>query len=102
MLVGGGVAYGMTDLAVAADVEADLNSAEDATFNIELGGEYLVAQMVPVRLGFRRLGATASNRLTLGSGWRSQTAGLDVSYEHDFARSSEFGQLFLGVTVYAK
>lgn len=99
LLVGGGVSYAMTDLSLAADVDADLTTSESATLNIEVGGEYLVAKIVPIRLGFRRLGATESNRATAGVGWRSQTAGLDLSYEHDFARSA-FGQLFLGVSIY--
>ncbi len=99
LTVGAGAAYNMTDLAIAADVDADLNSTDTVAFNVEVGGEYLVAKMVPVRLGFRRLGVSESNRLTVGTGWRSKTAGLDLSYEHNFSRRA-FGELFLGVSVY--
>lgn len=99
LLVGGGLAYGYEDLSVAADVEFDLNSEDDANLNIEVGAEYLIQQMVPVRLGFRRVGLTESNVLSIGSGWRSKTAGVDLSYQHDLSLS-EFGNLFLGVSVY--
>lgn len=99
LTIGGGAAYNMTDLAFAVDVDADLSSTSSVVINAEVGGEYLAVKMVPVRLGFRRLGLTESNRITAGTGWRSKTAGLDLSYEHDLSRSG-FGQLFLGVSVY--
>ena len=99
LLIGGGVAYSTTELALAADVEADTSTSQEVAFNVDVGGEYVVANVAPVRLGFRRLGVEESSRLTAGAGWRSQTAGLDLSYEHDLSRGG-FGQLFLGVAVY--
>ena len=99
MLVGGGIAYATPTLAIAGDVEFDLNSTSDVAFNFDVGGEYLIAEMVPIRLGYRRLGVPGHNVLTLGSGWRSKTAGVDLAYQHNF-NEAQFGNLFLGVSVY--
>ena len=52
MLIGGGVAYSTTELALAADVEADTSTSQEVAFNIDVGGEYVVANVAPVRLGF--------------------------------------------------
>lgn len=104
LTIGGGVAYGTgTSFTVAGDLDFDLNSADGAKLNMALGGEYLIQNMVPVRLGFRREGVSESNILTLGGGWRSPTAGLDVAYQHILSsktRDAGVGFINLGVNVY--
>lgn len=104
MTIGGGVAYGDgTTFLVAADVDADLSSADSTKVNFSLGGEYLIQNMVPIRLGYMRRGLDNSNVLTLGSGWRSPTAGIDAGYQHILSSDTSdtgLGMVTLGVSVY--
>ncbi len=100
LLVGGGLSYTNGEFAVALDGEFDLNSSDEQTgLNIEVGGEYLIQGTIPIRLGYRRLELTDSNIITGGVGWRSKTAGIDLSYRQDLSRS-EFDTLYLGVSIY--
>lgn len=97
MVVGGGVAYGDSRAyVISADLDFDLDSGDGVNINVEVGGEYLIEQAVPVRVGFRRVGFTDSNLLTVGTGWRSSAAGVDASYQHDLTGGG-FGSLLVGV-----
>ena len=99
MTLGGGLAFKTRDLAAAVDIDADLGSTDSAALNVEAGFEYLIQGMVPVRVGYRRLSATSSNILTLGSGWQSKAAGVNLSYQHDFS-TNNFGNIALDVSAY--
>ena len=97
MIVGGGIAYGDSRAyVISADLDFDLDSGDGVNINVEVGGEYLIEQTAAIRLGFRRVGFTDSNLLTLGAGWRSSSAGVDASYQHDLTHGG-FGNLLVGV-----
>ena len=98
LTVGAGIGYSTSPFAGAADVEFDF-SGPDVGINVDVGGEYLIAEMVPVRLGYQYKSLLESNTLTAGSGWRSKTAGIDIGYQHNLS-ASQFGRLLLGVSVY--
>lgn len=104
LTIGGGVAFeGGTEFVVAADVDADLTSADSTKVNFAIGGEYLIQSMIPVRLGYKRRGIDNGNVLTLGSGWRSPTAGIDAGYQHVLSSDSDdsgVGLITVGVSVY--
>ena len=104
-MVGGGVAFtGVQDLANVGDLDFDLNSRDSPTLGFSLGAEYLVQQMLPIRLGFARSGVREENVLTAGTGWRSTSAGVDLSYQHVLSAADDervgFGLLSLGISVY--
>jgi len=84
-ILAGGLSYGRsTAFQLAADLEADLNSdPDDVHFDIEIGGEYLAAGTVPIRLGFRRETADSTNHVTTGLGWRSTQFGADAGVDFD-------------------
>jgi hypothetical protein len=47
------------------------------------GLEIVVAQIVPIRVGYQYAGGEGHHILAGGFGWRSRTAGLDVLYRQD-------------------
>lgn len=99
--VGAGVGVGReTDFMISADAAVDLTSGPSPTFDFGVGGEYLVAHAIPLRIGFQRRGFLDRNLLTVGAGWRSEQAGVDFSYQHDLNRSSQFGYMSGGFSVY--
>ena len=105
LTIGGGVSYGSMEDAyvVSADLNYDLSGLDGAGLNFAVGGEYLVEKMIPVRLGFRREARPNSNILTVGTGWRSTTAGLDASYQHILSSDAQEagpGYITLGVSVF--
>lgn len=87
LLIGGGVAYATPELTIAGDIDFDMNSTSTPTLNFDLGAEYVFEKMVPVRLGYRRRGVTSANVLSVGSGWRTDNAGIDVAYQHDLSQN---------------
>jgi len=97
--VGGGLAYAAEPLTVAVDVEADLNSTSDVTLNVDVGAEFFIQQIVPIRVGFKRLGPTEQNWITAGVGWRASTAGVDLSYQHNLS-AQQIGLITLGVSAF--
>ena len=99
LTVGAGAAFSANGFTGAVDAEFDLGSSDSTGINIDVGGEYLIQDMVPVRLGYQFKNLGPNHILALGSGWRSKTAGVDLSYQHDLT-IQQFGRLLLGVSVY--
>lgn len=90
-----------TAFMLTGDVGVDVGSLEDDTaLNFGVGAEYLVSGAVPIRVGFMRRGALEHNFLTAGLGWRSPSAGADVSYQHDLSRSDELGYIAGSVSLF--
>jgi opacity protein-like surface antigen len=67
--LGGGVGVGTDDFSVELDGLADFNSYTDTTARIMAGGEYLVADHFPIRLGYRFDQGAAQHALSLGAGY---------------------------------
>ncbi len=96
-----GVAIGReTSFVLATDVGFDVTSLDEPALNVGVGAEYLIGGAVPVRAGFMRRGAIDHNFLTFGGGWRSPSAGVDLSYQHDLQRSSEVGYIAGSFSLY--
>ena len=101
--VGGGLAYGdSTNFLLSLDVELDLSSEafgkEPPNPVIEAGGEVFLVGVVPVRLGYSYHTFAERHLLTVGAGYKSMSAGLDVFYQHDFSRDG-FGFLGVGFSI---
>lgn len=50
---GGGIGYGSREFSLEIDAVADFNSWPDISARVMLGGEYLAAEVVPIRLGYQ-------------------------------------------------
>jgi hypothetical protein len=78
---GFGLSYG-DDLSfrLAADLALDLSREDDTPATVHAGGEYLLAGVLPVRVGFRRDLDRDVNHVSGGFGFVSPTFGADVAY----------------------
>jgi hypothetical protein len=83
-LVGGGVGWAAGDFSIEADGLADLASYADPSPRVMVGGEYLVAHRVPIRLGYRfdalaASGFDASHALSGGLGYVDTSFSVEAS-----------------------
>ncbi len=81
--LGGGIAYAAADFTIEADGLADFTSYSDTTARIMLGGEYLLGDHFPLRLGYRYDQGSASNAISAGLGY----VGTEVAVEGAVRRS---------------
>lgn len=96
-----GVGIGQeTAFMASGRVALDLTSGPEPLFDFGVGAEYLVAQMIPLRVGFERRAFLEQNMITAGGGWRSEQAGVDFAYRHDLSQTDRFGYLSAGFSVY--
>jgi opacity protein-like surface antigen len=71
-------------LSVAADVRGDFVTDGKNTFTYAAGLEYLVGQVLPVRLGYTYDGFQRISQLSTGLGFITEGGGgLDLAYRHD-------------------
>lgn len=77
--VGGGVGYGTEDFSVEVDGLADFNSWMDVTGRVMAGGEYLIGDAVPVRLGYRFDQGADSHAISAGLGYIDRRFSVEAS-----------------------
>jgi hypothetical protein len=78
---GAGLSYGDdTSWRVAGDVALDLSRQDRTPATLAVGGEYLVAGAVPLRVGFHRDVAGSLNHVSGGIGFVGPTYGADFAY----------------------
>lgn len=71
-------------LVLAADVRADFQTREESVFTYSGGLEYLLGQVIPVRLGYTYDGFHEASQLGVGVGFMTQEGGgIDLGYRHD-------------------
>ena len=79
MLMGMGVAYGYKTYFMAAfDVQLDFTSKEKAVTDIFGGAEVFLGGKYAIRTGVMHLGLTKATSMTMGFGYVSTKAGVDV------------------------
>ncbi len=76
---GGGVAVAHDDFTIEADAIADFNSYEEPTVRLMAGGEYLLLDHVPLRLGYRFDQGADSHALSGGVGYLAREFMIDAS-----------------------
>ena len=81
--VGGGLGFGNANLSIEGDGIADLTSWGKPTARLMVGGEYLVADHVPIRLGYRFDQGAKLHTLSAGLGYIS----LEFSIEGTVKRT---------------
>lgn len=89
-----------TEFMISAEAGIDLTSGPGPLFDFGVGGEYLIAGIVPIRAGFQRRAFLDRNLITFGAAWRSEQAGVDFSYRHDLNAANEFGYVSAGFSIY--
>ena len=91
--VGGAIAYATKDFTIEVDGVADFNSWVTPSPRLMAGGEYLVADAVPIRAGYRfdlMAGShlTSSHQLSLGTGYVDPRFSLEFSVRRSVAGPS--------------
>ncbi len=100
LLVGGGVAYTVTGVALAdLDVVFDLTTYPAAQPRFHLGGEYLAADRFPLRIGYVFDAGAGRHSIAAGLGYVEERYGADIAVRRDVAGGSET-VLSLGVKMF--
>ena len=85
--LGGGAGYLIANrFQIGADFLVDLTSFPDPSVRFGFGGEYVIAEMVPVRVGYRRDIQRDLHEVTAGLGYRQDTFGIDLGLRQKFDR----------------
>jgi hypothetical protein len=85
LMFGGGVAYGTADLTIEADALADFTTFGATKARAMVGGEYLAADHVPIRLGYRYDQGVESHAVTGGLGYLDSAYSIDLSVQRTVA-----------------
>jgi hypothetical protein len=100
--VGGGVSYQFRDVfQVGVDTLVDLSTFDHASVVIGGGAEYVLADVVPLRLGFQEDTGRHMGTLTAGVGYRHPKFGVDLSLRQDFAAHRQ-SYLLLGLSYHVQ
>lgn len=83
--VGGGIGYGNKDFSIEADGLADFHSWGTPTARVMAGGEYLIANHVPVRLGYRYDQGADMHFLSAGLGYVAKEFSVEASVRRGLA-----------------
>ena len=85
LMFGGGLGYGTTDFTVEADALADFTTYGATKARAMVGGEYLAADHVPFRLGYRYDQGADSHAVTGGLGYVDSAYSIDLSIQRTVA-----------------
>lgn len=75
----GSIGYGASDFSVEVDGLADFNSWLDVTGRVMAGGEYLIADHFPARLGYRFDQGAKSHSISVGTGYLDPRFSVEAS-----------------------
>jgi hypothetical protein len=78
-LLGGGIGFGSDRVSVEVDGLADLDSYEGVKMRLMGGGELLLGDHFPIRLGYRFDQGAESHAISAGLGYIGTTFGLEAS-----------------------
>jgi opacity protein-like surface antigen len=94
LMFGGGIAYGSSDVTVEADVLGDFTTYGSSKVRAMLGGEYLAADHVPLRLGYRYDQGAVSHTVTGGLGYIDSAYSIDLSVQRSVSGPSSTAIIF--------
>ena len=102
--VGGGIGYGTEDFSIEVDGVADFNSWNEISPRIMAGGEYLIADRFPIRLGYRfdLLAGSAldpSHQLSGGLGYIDKSFSVEAAVRRTLAGPSAT-MIIIGVALH--
>jgi len=93
--VGGGIAVATDNFTIEVDGVADLTSYVDPTARVMAGGELLVADALPLRLGYRFDQGASSHAISGGLGYLTREFMIEASVRRTIA-GPEATTIFLG------
>lgn len=92
--VGGAVGFGNESLTLEVDFLGDFNTYEDTTTRTMIGGEYLIAGVVPTRLGYRYDQGAESHTIAGGLGYLDKAYEISASVERVVSGDSSTAIVF--------
>ena len=92
--VGGGLGFANSNLSIEGDGIADLSSWGKATARLMFGGEYLVADHVPIRLGYRFDQGAKLHTLSAGLGYISPEFSVEGSVKRSLSQPGVTTMIF--------
>jgi opacity protein-like surface antigen len=98
-VLGGGVGYGAEDFSVEVDGLADFNSWSAITGRVMAGGEYLIADRFPVRLGYRFDQGAMSHAVSSGVGYIDPRFSVEASVRRTLVGPSAT-MIFVGIAYF--
>lgn len=81
LMFGGGIGYGSADFTVEADALADFTTYDKTKARVMVGGEYLAADHVPLRLGYRYDQGADTHAVTGGLGYVDSAYAVDLAVQ---------------------
>jgi hypothetical protein len=96
---GGGIAVATQDFTIEADGVADFNSYEKPTARVMAGGEYLLINHIPLRIGYRYDQGAASHALSGGAGYLAKEFSVEASVRRTIV-GPPATMLFFGVAYF--
>ncbi|HEX4337194.1 MAG TPA: hypothetical protein VH062_14850 [Polyangiaceae bacterium] len=94
LMFGGGIGVGTADVTVEADVLGDFTTYGSSKLRAMLGGEYLAADHVPLRLGYRYDQGQMSHTVTGGLGYIDSAYAIDFSVQRSVSGPSATAIIF--------
>lgn len=98
-LAGGGIAVATQDFTIEADGVADFNSYSGPRARAMVGGEYLLVNHVPLRLGYRYDQGAESHQLSAGVGYLAREFSVEASVRRTLV-GPDATMLFFGVAYF--
>jgi hypothetical protein len=92
--VGGGLGFANANLSIEGDGIADLNSWGKPTARVMVGGEYLVADHVPIRIGYRFDQGAALHTLSAGLGYISPEFSIEGTVKRSLSQPGVTTMIF--------
>lgn len=90
VLLGGGAAVGIAEIAsVGGDLLIDVTSFDSAATIFGFGGEVLIAQVAPIRLGYSFDTKRDLHTLSGGAGYTDRAVGFDLSISQQLSRDKD-------------
>jgi hypothetical protein len=88
--LGSGISLVYEGFTAAFDVTADFDTRLDTELLYAIGLQYVLMEMVPLRLGFDLDEITDSKRVTAGLGYWGGMFGIDIGYQQDVEDTDRF------------
>lgn len=96
--VGAGIGYGTKDFSIEVDGVADFDSWTKTTIRAMAGGEYLVANKVPIRLGYRYDQGADVHSVSGGIGYVSTEMSAEVAVRRTLSTTVSSTMIGLSLT----
>ena len=92
--LGGGIGYGDADLSLEVDALADFTSYLKTSARLMVGGEYLIADHVPLRAGYRFDSGASIHSASLGTGYTSPQFSIEAAVRRTISDPGETALVF--------